>query len=564
MIKNSHKIFLCFLLLICGSVLFRNLDSLSVRMWDESRNAINAMEMVKSGNPVVVTFEGEPDLWSTKPPLLIWSMAISMKLIGVNELAARLPNVVAALITMVAVFLLLYKVSNSNIMASFGALALATFPGFIDYHVARNADFDAMLTMWVFLSACCFYLWINDTNERPGLVYLTAIAIAGAVLTKGIAAFLVMPGFIIYAAFTGKLKKIFTTKSVYIAIVIGLIPVLGFYLFREFISAGYIKAVIENELTGRYLNVNEEHAADGWFYFRNLIEWRLGVWKFVVPVAMVVWLVYGRKKAVGDLMYFGLICAVSFLLVISSSKTKLPWYDATGFPFLALVCGGGIILFFERLEAILFKPGVNYRETFRMVFIILLVAYPLINVHAKTSVRATSENTYPELFYGDMIKAFFKSRPDDSLSVVYDGYNSHALFYVRSYEMSHFNIRSKLTTSIFSPGEIVLTCEEPFYRKLKQRYRLETIFENNNRILSTVVGKIENPALGNEELILQLLQDQIDEILNYPDWKASIEKKALDNGERFETQLKKDAIYVLSQNNKITEEQAVFLTENIR
>ena len=50
--------------------LFLRLDSRPLREWDEARNAVNAYEMSKSGQFLIKTYEGQPDLWETKPPLL--------------------------------------------------------------------------------------------------------------------------------------------------------------------------------------------------------------------------------------------------------------------------------------------------------------------------------------------------------------------------------------------------------------------------------------------------------------------------------------------------------------
>jgi len=52
-------------------LLFGHIEKLPLRQYDEARQAINAMEMVQSGNWLVTTYDGEPETWNTKPPLLI-------------------------------------------------------------------------------------------------------------------------------------------------------------------------------------------------------------------------------------------------------------------------------------------------------------------------------------------------------------------------------------------------------------------------------------------------------------------------------------------------------------
>ena len=88
---------------------FGHLDTLPIRIWDESRQAINAYEMYHNSDYIVTHFEGKPDMWNTKPPFLIWTQVILMKTIGINELAVRLPSAFAAFFTCLALLLFSIK-----------------------------------------------------------------------------------------------------------------------------------------------------------------------------------------------------------------------------------------------------------------------------------------------------------------------------------------------------------------------------------------------------------------------------------------------------------------------
>ena len=65
---------------------------------DEGYYAECAREMALRGDPFVPTFSGKP--WMEKPPLTYWAMAVSMKLLGFNEFAARLPSALAGLLAL--------------------------------------------------------------------------------------------------------------------------------------------------------------------------------------------------------------------------------------------------------------------------------------------------------------------------------------------------------------------------------------------------------------------------------------------------------------------------------
>src|SRR5687767_2782112 len=70
--------------------------------WDEINFAECAREMVVTDNYSAVTINYQP-FWE-KPPLFIWMQAISMNLFGVNEMAARLPNAICGIITLLVIF----------------------------------------------------------------------------------------------------------------------------------------------------------------------------------------------------------------------------------------------------------------------------------------------------------------------------------------------------------------------------------------------------------------------------------------------------------------------------
>ena len=555
--KVTDKLIFLFVFFICCSVLFRNLDALTIRMWDESRNAVNALEMVESGNPVVIKYGGEPDLWNTKPPLLIWCIALSMKIFGYNEFAVRFPSVVAVIVIMLSLFWLVRSNLSDIIAGVFGMLVLVTLPGFIHYHIARNGDFDAMLSMWVFLAAIFYFKWLHGDKEENKYIYWSALAIAGGMLTKGVATLILVPGLLLYSLVSGRFMKVLTARSVYVSILLAVAPIALYYVVRDAMMPGYFKAVLSNEMTGRYLEVNESHQEPFWFYFQSLADSRMGAWIYILPVFLVLGGLFGRGKLSGNLILFGIMNAIVFLLVLSSAKTKLLWYDAPVFSFLALICASG----FHILNDILKKYVSLFRKyvLVNMLLTMMIVAYPVYYIHAKTSVKSRFENTYFDLFYGDMIKAYFKSHPKESLTVVHDEYNAHVLFYVKSYRLKNYDISVKSTDSEFLTGEVILTCESEIYEKLKERYFLESLYKNEDRIISVVVHAVNSFEANDRARIRKMVNDKINEIENNVEWKSSIEAKAKQNGLSAEKQIYFDAVFVLKESGQLTEDEVRML-----
>ena len=80
--------------------------------WDEINFAESAREMITSGNYLTVQINFE-QFWE-KPPLFIWMQVVSMKLFGINEFAARIPDAICGIITLLVLYNIGSKINNKN------------------------------------------------------------------------------------------------------------------------------------------------------------------------------------------------------------------------------------------------------------------------------------------------------------------------------------------------------------------------------------------------------------------------------------------------------------------
>src|SRR5262245_58714221 len=83
-------------------VCFVNLGGPSLWDIDEGHNAEAAREMLAAGDGIVPTFNYR--LRSDKPVLLYWLQIAAYRVVGVNELAARLPSALAAALAILALY----------------------------------------------------------------------------------------------------------------------------------------------------------------------------------------------------------------------------------------------------------------------------------------------------------------------------------------------------------------------------------------------------------------------------------------------------------------------------
>ena len=124
-----------------------------------------------------------------KPPLGLWLQALSAKAFGFSPLSLLLPQAIAGVVTVAALYLIVRK-RYGTLAASASALTLAVFPAFVA--VSRDNNVDTLLILLMTL-ACGVALRAIETGRLRTLLG-TAALVALAFNTKALAAYLVVPG----------------------------------------------------------------------------------------------------------------------------------------------------------------------------------------------------------------------------------------------------------------------------------------------------------------------------------------------------------------------------------
>ena len=310
-------------LAILVAVLFYRLGAAPLEIWDEARLANNATEMTQNGWSLITTYDGFPDHWNTKPPLLIWLMTMSIHLLGVNELAVRFPSALAALGTASIVSWFCSARMNRPSVGFFAALALLSMPGYVVYHGARSGDYDAMLTLWTTAYLLAGYMFVHASGERRTIwLSICSICIILAFLTKTVQGFIFLPALFAYICLQGCLSHCLRTRAFYVNMAVVLMVCVGYYIVREQIDPGYFAAVRDNDLGGRYVNVIEGHQGGILWYFTLFTRYPWIIPGFVAA-AYIIWRDRGEPRKI---CCFLVILSTFYIAVISSASTKLPWY----------------------------------------------------------------------------------------------------------------------------------------------------------------------------------------------------------------------------------------------
>jgi 4-amino-4-deoxy-L-arabinose transferase-like glycosyltransferase len=101
------------------------LGSVHLFDWDEINFAEIGREMLATGDYLRPQIDFKP--FHEKPPLFMWMQAAGMSLFGVNEFAARVPNAICGVITL----LVLFRIGSRLRDRTFGLLWVLAYVGSI-------------------------------------------------------------------------------------------------------------------------------------------------------------------------------------------------------------------------------------------------------------------------------------------------------------------------------------------------------------------------------------------------------------------------------------------------
>lgn len=179
--QNSYRYYIY--LFLSGAVLYIPfLGGVHLFDWDEINFAESAREMIMSGDYLSVQIDFKP-FWE-KPPLFIWMQVLSMKIFGINEFAARFPNAVCGIATL----LLLFNTGKKLVSEKFGMIwSILYGVSFLPFLYFKSGIIDPWFNLFIFLGIYSFLMFYNRKNHEHGWVFLllSALFTGLSVLTKG-------------------------------------------------------------------------------------------------------------------------------------------------------------------------------------------------------------------------------------------------------------------------------------------------------------------------------------------------------------------------------------------
>jgi 4-amino-4-deoxy-L-arabinose transferase-like glycosyltransferase len=162
-LNTSNNNLLPYLLITLGGLLLflPFLGYVALFDWDEVNFAEIAREMIVTKDYLSVQINYQP-FWE-KPPLFMWMQVLSMKLFGVNEFAARFPNAVCGIATLLILFSIGKKLFNQKM----GIIWVLVYAGSIlPFFYFKSGIIDPWFNLFIFLGIYFAVRYIESSKAQ--------------------------------------------------------------------------------------------------------------------------------------------------------------------------------------------------------------------------------------------------------------------------------------------------------------------------------------------------------------------------------------------------------------
>jgi 4-amino-4-deoxy-L-arabinose transferase-like glycosyltransferase len=320
-----------------------------VAEWDESLYAISAWEMQDSGQWVGFTTFGQLDYSNTKPPLNVWLLVLSFKAFGRGIVSMRVPSVVAAWLTVLALMLWARHRFGSSVALVAGTVLATTF-GFLHVHSGRQANTDPLFTLLLLL----IVITLSVEEHRPWQRLWLGPLLAASFLLRGMGVLMPLAIVVIVDVFCRREWRARLAPSA-CAIVLAAVPV-GAWVWARYLLDGWLffNGLVGYDFVARSVRVLDGHTG-GPFYYLNILVKHHYDWLAAALVAAIVCPAIPTNVRTG--LYFWraehrlpvviFAWAASTLLIPTFMVTKVPWYLNTFYPLFALGIAGALVTAFR-------------------------------------------------------------------------------------------------------------------------------------------------------------------------------------------------------------------------
>ena len=325
---------LALVLLVAYVCFFNGLTALGLVGPDEPRYASIARDMAAGGDWVTPRLHGEP--WLEKPILYYWVAALGYRVLGNGELAARLPSVLGALTTMLALGWVAWRFYGPTTAALFALV----FPSSVAVLVfARAATPDMLFTSALALALAAAAPLVLLHPRRAVWAYQVAFgaALGLAVLAKG-------PAGVVLAGASTVIGALLTKRGAHVWRLAGPwtlasfgIVALPWYVLCTLRNPEFVQVFFVSHNVQRFLAPVFQHEQPFWYFgpvlLLGLAPWTAAIIATVREAATRL----TRRAWTGSPSIFFASWVLFPVAFFSFSQSKLPGYVLPAVPAAALL-----------------------------------------------------------------------------------------------------------------------------------------------------------------------------------------------------------------------------------
>ncbi len=194
--KSDRVRFSVLIVVLAGVLFIPFLGGVHLFDWDEINFAEISREMLLTKEYTRVYVDFQP-FWE-KPPFFFWLQAGAMSLFGIGEFAARLPNAICGILTLVVLF----NIGKTLFDTRFGWLWALVYGGSVLPHLYfRSGIIDPWFNLFIFCGLYYFILFhwrkngytsIHLPKSKWHYLFWGGVVVGMGILTKGQVAYLIV------------------------------------------------------------------------------------------------------------------------------------------------------------------------------------------------------------------------------------------------------------------------------------------------------------------------------------------------------------------------------------
>ena len=299
---------------------------------DEPRYAQVAREMLERHDWVTPVLGGRP--WLEKPPLYYWQAMMVYSVLGVSDVAARVPSAIDATLLVIAVYFFFRRFRRGVEVDA--ALITASCAGVIGY--ARAASMDMALAATFAIGMLAWWAW-RESGRRAYLALFYGFMGLGMLAKGPVAALLAAIVILLFVAATHEWRLLGRTLWLPGVLLCGVIA-LPWYVAVEMRNPQFFREFILQHNFARFSTNLYHHPQPFWYYLPvtalALVPWTVFVIAAFAESFRSWWAERKSLSTEADLeLQFNLFACcwlVVPVLFFSLSRSKLPGYILPAVP----------------------------------------------------------------------------------------------------------------------------------------------------------------------------------------------------------------------------------------